>query len=197
MNGPNRRGDWKQTFSGVAFWPLDPRPEEIRIVDIAHALACTNRYGGHAPYPYSVAQHSVLVLHRARELGLGLVTPEEDLNVARWALLHDAAEAYIGDMVRPLKRTPEMAPFREAEARIVQAVAQRFGLVGDEPWQVKQADLDLLTTEAAVFFPEAGRPLPWGRMGVRLDLPMAQIDWTQAKAAFLDHFHALWPAEPR
>ncbi|MFN9113590.1 MAG: phosphohydrolase, partial [Bacteroidota bacterium] len=70
---------WIQTFSGIAFWPLDPKPEHVRIADIAHALSMKCRYNGHTRKFYSVAEHSVLVSRHV---------PEED---ALWALLHDAS----------------------------------------------------------------------------------------------------------
>ena len=56
-----RGGDWMQTYSGFQFWPLDPRPEEIHVIDIAHSLANQCRYAGHCREFYSVAQHSVLL----------------------------------------------------------------------------------------------------------------------------------------
>lgn len=111
-----RRGSWMQTYSGRKFWPLDPRADEIALADIAHGLAMTCRYGGHPRRFYSVAEHAVLVsLH---------VPPEFALH----GLLHDSAETYIGDMIRPLKHTPEMSEFRRTEERIEVAVAEAFGL---------------------------------------------------------------------
>src|ERR1039457_118422 len=83
------------TFSGLRFWPLDPNPEKILIDDIAHALAHQCRFGGHASRFYSVAEHSV---HVSR------LCPPED---ALWGLLHDASEAYLVDLPRPLKQLPE------------------------------------------------------------------------------------------
>jgi 5'-deoxynucleotidase YfbR-like HD superfamily hydrolase len=88
-----RLGDWMQTFSGKRFYPLDPRPEDIRLMDIAHALSHVCRFNGHTRFFYSVAQHSVLV---------SLMGPE-DAAAAR--LLHDASEAYICDLPRPLKES--------------------------------------------------------------------------------------------
>ncbi len=111
-----RRGTWMSTFLGKKFFPLDPRTSEIDIRDIAHGLAMTCRYGGHSTRFYSVAEHSVLVSQ--------FVPPQYALH----GLLHDASEAYIGDMVRPLKHQPQMIEFRNAETAIEHKVAKRFNL---------------------------------------------------------------------
>lgn len=89
-----RKGDWFQTFTGKQWWPLDPRPEDVDIEDIAQGLAFQSRFNGHTFGFYSIAQHSVLVA--------GGVEREEPAH-ALVALLHDAAEAYLGDIVRPVK----------------------------------------------------------------------------------------------
>src|SRR5579885_2784587 len=91
-----RHGDWIQTYCGVAFYPLDPRPEEILIEDIAHALSMLCRFTGHVKRFYSVAQHCVYVSHRC------------DPKDALWGLLHDAAEAYLNDISRPVKSLREL-----------------------------------------------------------------------------------------
>lgn len=129
------RGDWMQLFSGRRFFPMDPRPEEIEPVDIAHALSLICRYGGHAQRFYSVAEHCVLLSR--------WVAPEHAL----WALLHDASEAYVGDMVRPLKR--QLPDYEAAEGRVIEAVAARFGLTCPMPPEVKDADNRILLDERA------------------------------------------------
>lgn len=111
-----RRGDWLQTHTGVHFYPLDPRPEEIDITDIAHSLALQCRWAGHVKQHYSVAEHCVRVSR---------IVPKED---ALWALLHDAAEAYLIDLPRPLKNLPEFSIYRMAENMIMTAVISRFEL---------------------------------------------------------------------
>jgi 5'-deoxynucleotidase YfbR-like HD superfamily hydrolase len=105
--------NWIQTFTGRQFWPLDPRPEDIELLDIAHALANKCRYTGHTRSFYSVAQHSVLVSE---------IVPAAD---AHWGLLHDASEAYLPDVARPVKR--ELAGFQEIENRLMGCVAERDG----------------------------------------------------------------------
>lgn len=139
------RGDWMQTFTGRAFYPLDPRPQDIDHVDIAHALSMTCRYGGHTSRFYSVAEHCVLMSYA--------VAPEHAL----WALLHDAGEAYVGDMVRPLKLS--MPDYRVVEDRIMSAICQRFGIPAECPAEVKEADSRILLDERAVVL--GPTPQPW------------------------------------
>lgn len=91
-----RTGDWMITFTGRKYWPLDPRADEVCIDDIATALAHQGRYNGHGRHFYSVAQHSAELARWFMAKG--------DHPLARWALLHDAAEAYVGDVIRPLKK---------------------------------------------------------------------------------------------
>lgn len=150
MTSGERYGDWIQTWSGHRFFLFDPRPEDVDIFDIAHALANVCRFGGHCKLFYSVAQHS---LHVA-----SMVPPELELE----ALLHDAAEAYLGDMVRPLKHMPEMAAYRLAEERVNSAIAARFGLSTSDPHgHIKHADNVLLATERRDLFDSV---LPWSNL---------------------------------
>lgn len=137
---PERKGNWMQTVGGRAFYPLDPRAEEVDIDDIAHALSFTCRFGGHCQSFYSVAEHCVRVSEGIEQAG---GTREESFA----GLLHDAAEAYIGDMVWPLKRANELAGYKEIEHRVERAIAKRFGLPFELPPIVKYFDLVLLSTE--------------------------------------------------
>ena len=125
-----------ETFTGKKFWPLDPKAEEIRIEDIAHALSMLCRFGGHCREFYSVAQHSCLVTD--------LVVAVEPRH-ALAALLHDAAEAYTGDVIRPIKRSePKIGAAEEA---VMQEVARRFDLMFPFPDVVKWADNVMLKNE--------------------------------------------------
>ena len=131
----NRIGDWMQTISGIKFWPLDPRIEEINLNDIAHALSMICRFNGHCSKFYSVAEHSVLV------------SKIIDKNYAKWGLLHDASEAYIADIVRPAKRF--MPEYKKIEKNLMRVIYQRFDLnIDDEPKELKKADTDVLVCEA-------------------------------------------------
>lgn len=185
-----RRGDWIQTYSLKQFFPLDPRPEDIDIQDIAHALSMQCRFTGHCHTYYSVAEHCVRVSQRAQELLSGL---RSALYVAQWGLLHDAAEAYLVDLARPVKHTPELSGYRAAERQILSAVLVRFGLDEDEPVAVKQADTELLYTEARDLFPGVHPDWHW----YTEPLPERIVPMTQpeAKAAFLARFSVLFGSE--
>lgn len=141
---------WIQTYTGAQFVFAAPVPGAVSLEDIAHALAQTCRYGGHCYSFYSVAEHSVHVADRVeqRAWSLGL-TEDKVYELARAALLHDAAEAYIGDFPSPLKRYLG-APVRELEARIMAAVDARFGIAS---WArrhplIHAIDMEMLLAEA-------------------------------------------------
>lgn len=131
-----RLGLFMQTFTGRKFWPLDPLAEEVFVEDIAHALALTCRFGGHSRRFYSVAHHSVLVSQAC--------APTD----AMWGLLHDSAEAYAGDVIRPIKHGCEAGSrFCRVEERILEVIARRFGLSMPIPVSVRRADEIVLATE--------------------------------------------------
>jgi hypothetical protein len=156
-----RHGDWIQTHTLRQYWPLDPRPEDISIMDIGHALSMICRFTGHVHAFYSVAEHSVRVSTYLSAGVKGLVTDEEALELARWGLLHDADEAYLTDVARPVKRSAEMQAYREAAKRNLAAVCQRFGLSLEEPPAVKAADNRLCYTEARDLFPGVHSAWRW------------------------------------
>lgn len=106
----------------------------IDIVDIAHSLSMQNRFNGHTVQPYSVAQHSILV----SQMGPS--------GCALWGLLHDAAEAYTGDIIRPIKEC--MPEFWQLEGALLEKVAATFGLsTSQPPLEVREADNRMLATE--------------------------------------------------
>jgi hypothetical protein len=136
---------WIQTYSGVAFDLVNPTAEMVHIVDIAHSLAHLCRFGGHTREFYSVAQHSVIVSRNV---------PQE-MRLA--ALLHDAPEAYCGDVTRPLKGLRGMSAYRSIERGIWRAVAERFGLPEELPDAVKAADDRALFAERRDLMGECDR----------------------------------------
>lgn len=125
MKGPT----WLPTFSGGQLDPLDPNPSQILIEDIAHALSNLCRWNGHCRSYYSVGEHSLRV---------SLAVPPKD---ALWGLLHDATEAYLGDFVSPIKHhTVCGEEYRRHEAKLLAAIAKRFGLALPMPASVLRAD---------------------------------------------------------
>lgn len=159
---------WIQTYTGKAFDLANPQPEQLDPHDIVHALAHIGRYTGHARDFYSVAEHTCSVVteatHIARnEEGYGDASVRL---VGQFALLHDAAEAYVGDVSAPLKRTPELAGFRAIERVVEEAVLAKFfpefDTLDDSPKAtireiVKRADIRMLATEAAVLLGDPPR----------------------------------------
>lgn len=121
------------TFTGTYFDFANPKRETIHIEDIARALSNICRFNGHTKEFYSVAQHSVLVSEACN--------PEDALH----GLLHDASEAYLGDVVTSLK---DMLPsYKVLEADLQSAIYRCFGLDPEMPASVKYADLSLLAAE--------------------------------------------------
>lgn len=152
-----QRGHWMQTITGRAFYPMSPRVEDIDPTDIAHALGMQCRYNGHVKRFYSVAEHCALMSDWALA-NLG-ETDQEARRFALAALLHDATEAYIGDMVRPLKL--HMPAFRAIDDELVALVYRRFGLVFDTvPTEVTVIDARILLDEREVLL--TAPPQSWG-----------------------------------
>lgn len=127
------------TYGGYMVAPLTPRVEMLSISDIAHALSNECRFNGHCRPFYSVAEHSVRVADLLREWGFGA-------EVQMSGLLHDATEAYLKDLPRPLKELDEFKNYRRAEEALARAVRYRFGLA-EQPDIVHRADNVLLATE--------------------------------------------------
>ena len=128
-----------KTFTGRMF-PLDkPTPQDIDILDIAHGLANMCRFSGQLLWPYYVAQHCVLV---SKMVPRGLELQ---------GLLHDAAEAYVGDMTSPLKHLliqHNEHTYRLIENGIMDAIAIKFGIQARKQPEVHHVDLCMFATEA-------------------------------------------------
>ncbi len=162
-----------EVASGEFVDVLNPDPESLHIGDIAQGLSMTCRYGGHIKRFYSVAEHSVLVHDLLAERGAGPAT-------LRLALFHDAAEAYLGDIVAPLKyalrsaefdypgaihRASNLRAFKGAYAhlsdRMDRAIAERFELGGGVGGDVQLADMWALRIEAAELTASGGANWRW------------------------------------
>lgn len=169
-----------QTVSGHRFNFLTPEESTFDIEDVAHALSHICRFTGHTREFYSVAQHSVLVSR--------LVPPEFALQ----GLMHDAAEAFIGDVSSPLKRM--LPEYKVIEARVEEAVFARFGLPAVFDPSVKDADLVALATERRDLMLHTGDiGIDWSVLQGRQPVvpkvfPMAPA---HARQAFLDRWWEL------
>lgn len=178
MNDEDRKGDWIQTFTGLRAWVEDPRIDDVRIEDIAHALALINRFGGHSRIPYNVAQHSIMVSE---------IVPKEHALVG---LLHDAPEAFCGDLVRPIKRA--LPAYRELEIRWAWAIGCKLGIdlaLLNLPPEVKHADEVALSTERRDLMVEGPA---WTKLGAE-PLPDRIVPWSwqESERRFLDRFDEL------
>ena len=176
-------GPFIQTLSGRRVNPLDASPEDIDPADIARALANLCRFGGHSKAFYSVAQHSVIVCDLLEQRG---ATPDELMA----ALLHDAAEAYLGDLPHPLKHRSDLGPpYREAEKLLEAAIRERFDLV-PQPATMKPIDRSLLATERSIFASMNG---VWPELEGFEPLAIEIEPWDppRARREFLERFERL------
>ncbi len=162
--------------SGAWFDFLDPRSSDFDIDDIAHGLAHVCRYAGQCTDFYSVAEHSLLVSDTCREDPYA-------------ALMHDAAEALIGDVTRPLKQL--LPDYKRLEREVEAAVFERFGVAIRTPNAVKAADLRVLAAEQAQIMPKG--TADWAVQAGISPAPVfvRHLAPSIAKQAFLDRFHAL------
>ena len=162
------------TFSGNRFYPLEPRIDRVAIEDIARGLAYQCRFNGQTREFYSVAQHSLIVS--------ALVPPT--LRLA--ALLHDAAEAYLGDMVKPLKVL--LPAFAAIEEQVSAIIATAFGIDFSDYGPIKRADLIALATEKRDLMPHSAER--WAYLDDIHPLPQPIITMSpeQAKQDFLSEF---------
>lgn len=183
-------GDWFQTYSGRAYHPLDPNPNEVDLIDIAHGLAYQCRFNGQCRSFYSVAEHSFWV----SEI---MYTESGKPGAALAGLLHDAAEAYIGDMVRPIKRS--LPRFYEIERLNMMAIYAGLKVpveAGMETWAeaIKEADLVMLATERRELMSDP--PMPWVAVErvEALDMRLFPLSPEQAERKFIARFNTLMGA---
>jgi len=151
--------------SGILFDVFNPREEDIKIIDIAHALSNLCRYGGHSPKFYSVAQHSVLCSLQAG-------TPQEQME----CLMHDASEAYLIDLPRPIKRN--IPQYVQIEDALLKVICEHFKLTFPLSERVHEVDNFILHFEYERFYDVIDENFSY---------------WTPeyAKASFLARYHEL------
>lgn len=166
---------WIETFTGCRFFFGDPQPETVHLEDVAHALSLLSRYNGHTRRFYSVAEHAVLMA--------GWVWAHAaDADLAMTALHHDDAEAYIGDLPRPIKVT--LPAFKAMEARIDGAVAAKGWTMYPFPALIKELDSRILVDERAQAMGASGNE--WGTDGLEpLGIELRFWGPTEARDRFL------------
>lgn len=184
---------WILTCAGRPHAVLDPQWDQISIDEIAHALATSTRFNGHASRPYSIAEHSLLVAEIC-ERDLGVRDPAGLLA----ALLHDASEAYLGDLASPVKW--QLPRYQQLEAEHEHAVAKRFGLrtaFAAFHQQIRRADLVALATERRDLMPphhqawealDGIAPITWDQLNRS---GRETCDWMHWRGCFRDRFDEL------
>ena len=173
------------TSTGKWFDILTPNPSFIDLRDIASALSKLCRFGGHCKQFYSVAEHSLLVAKMMRQRN------RNSSILIRWALLHDASEAYVVDIPRPAKR--QLSEYMKIEDKIQRTIAERYGLPWPMPHEVHEADSNILSLELRAYMLEQPEhmlpPLP--TIGLADGLPAKTLSPRMAERAFLKEAKAL------
>jgi 5'-deoxynucleotidase YfbR-like HD superfamily hydrolase len=197
-----RFGDWFISYTGKQIYPLDFRPEDINIHDIAHSLALTCRWAGHCTEMYSVADHSIMCAEMAN------VTAGFPRTSVQWCLLHDAGEAYLHDAITPIKkdlyfkRGDEFVSFKDIENRILKCIGDKFGLPWPIPKEVHTMDARMLKTEALDItrFKDSAALLPkkaWWDNEALEGLDLIKRPWFETEQGFIHTFKKLFPAYAR
>lgn len=163
-----------ETSTGRLFWPLDPVPGDVDILDIAHALSNKCRFTGHTKRFYSIAQHSVLVSQ---------FVPEEFMLEG---LLHDAVEAYLPDLPFPLRGA--FSEWESIENRVHEAVAERFGLRFPYPDAVVDVDRKIIRDEAWSFMKSQGVGKQWAGSTAKFGLRIRPWSPEESRERFVEQY---------
>lgn len=174
------------THTGRLVDPLHLTEDDVCLEDVAHALALVNRFGGHSKRPLSVAQHSVFVSYLCTTLQ---------------ALLHDASEAYIGDVCRPLKRQPDFLFYRAVEEQIQSLIFHKYGCDVVESDELRRADLAMCRWEAehAMTLPAVGAEhlncmtieITDAQRTIVVEHDWCFWTWERAEREFLERFNTI------
>lgn len=163
--------NWIQTYTGKKFHLLNPKVEDVDIIDIAFSLSRQCRFNGHTLFFYSVAQHSLLVSQNV------------SVENKKWGLLHDAAEAYIGDIVSPLKLLLGLQ-LKNIEWRIRKRISEKFKLSFLIPDEVSKIDQSILHDESLQVM-LTPHPDDWGLCCSPIGIKISQMTSEQARISFL------------
>lgn len=172
-----QKGPTIMLASGATFDFLDPWSSDFTIDDIAHGLSQTCRYAGQCRLFYSVAEHSILVSR---------LVPEE---FALEGLLHDATEAFIGDITRPLKQL--LPDFKAIEAKVEEAIAARFRFKPGYKKAIKPTDLRVLAAEQQQLMPAGCADWAKADKIIPAKVTVRGLEPAAAKAAFLSRLEEI------
>lgn len=170
--------DFITTATGKRFHFEDPQPDEIDIADIAYSLSNTNRWGGHSCPAFNVAQHSVMVADALLRNGAPQI-------IQLQGLMHDAAEAYLGDIPTPIKR--KLPEYMAMELLVTDAIFRKFGIPLPLDQQVHLQDVEIRRWEYRDLMPDAyGVDPPFGPH------PTLKV-WTpvESEASFVGRYYDL------
>lgn len=178
---------WLSTFSGTRVSVMNPKPEQIDIKDISVAIAKQCRFNGHCSRFYSVAEHCA----RGASLAYQLYGKE----VAKEFLLHDATEAYMGDLIRPVKR---MIPkFEAMEQKFWEAISTKFNLPYIHSKEVHYLDNVMVVWEKQWLLPNSE---PWPNLPdiSSFNLPeLVPVSWERAQEIYENMFYLLFELEDK
>lgn len=171
---------WMLTNSGMRIDLPEPSPDQLLIQDIAHHLSLVNRFTGATTEPYSVACHSLCVSAGLRGHG-----PEMELV----GLMHDAPEAYLGDVSSPLKAL--LPEYKKIEATFWRLIAEKWGMAEEMPKEVKWADKQAYLAERNQFMPWRRDLLEEGEVDESFPQMVLPLEPKVAEQLFLDRFYLL------
>jgi hypothetical protein len=163
------------TYTKAWVDPVELQARDVDLIDIAHSLALQCRYGGHVPEFYSVAEHSVR---------LARLLESYPADVQLWGLLHDGAEAYLSDVVAPLKHLEYFQAYRTLEQKIEEVIKIHFNLGNPPSAVIRFYDLVMLATEQRDFF-QLSEDF-WTEGTQPLNEKIIPWTWQKAEQEFLD-----------
>ncbi|MEA2011983.1 MAG: phosphohydrolase [Verrucomicrobiota bacterium] len=172
-----------ETFSGKVINPSNPNVDFIDIEDIAHSLSLQCRFNGHCRTFYSVAEHSI---HTSKYLA----QQNYSAKLCMWGLLHDASEAYLADIPRPVKTS--LKNYLILEKNLSSLIYKKYTFESPDAKAYKpvdDADNALLMTEAAGLVLSKGKD--WGIKAPSTDIKLRYYDWNTAKKEYLKMFYFL------
>ena len=170
------------TYTGIKFDPINPNIELINIKDIAHALSLICRANGHIKHFYSIAQHSINCALEAKARNYSI-------KVQLLLLLHDASEAYISDIIRPVK--PHLTNYLNIEAKLQETIYKKYinsELVEDDYNKIKEVDDDILMSELYILM---NRDNLENHVNILCDANYEYIQFNDVEQTFIDMFNDL------